>query len=63
MEKCKFYMTDRGLRVKTRRGRGKDCVVDGIIFQNVEMDGVLTPFVVNCYYHCDPDGKTDYAAT
>jgi polygalacturonase len=24
------------------------------------MDHVLTPFVVNSFYFCDPDGKTDY---
>ena len=24
------------------------------------MDGVMTPFVVNAFYFCDPDGKTQY---
>ena len=24
------------------------------------MDNVLTPLVVNMYYFCDPDGKTEY---
>ena len=24
------------------------------------MDEVLTPFVVNSFYFCDKDGKTDY---
>ena len=27
------------------------------------MDHVLTPFVVNCFYFCDPDGHTDYVQT
>lgn len=57
---CVFKDTDRGLRIKTRRGRGEDCIVDQITFENIQMDGVLTPFVVNCFYFCDSDGKTDY---
>ena len=28
---CMFFHTDRGLRIKTRRGRGKDAVVQGIL--------------------------------
>lgn len=58
---CIFEDTDRGLRVKTRRGRGNDSVVDDILFENIKMDGVLTPFVVNSYYWCcDPDGRSEY---
>jgi polygalacturonase len=57
---CVFLHTDRGLRVKTRRGRGKDAIVAGVTFENIKMDGVLTPFVVNSFYNCDPDGHTDY---
>ena len=57
---CLFHNTDRGLRIKTRRGRGKDSVLDNIIFENIKMEHVLTPFVVNSFYFCDPDGKTDY---
>jgi polygalacturonase len=60
VENCRFSHTDRGLRIKTRRGRGEDSVVDEICFRNLEMDHVLTPFVVNCFYYCDPDGKTTY---
>lgn len=60
---CIFKDTDRGLRIKTRRGRGEDCVVDQVTFENIRMDGVLTPFVVNCFYFCDPDGKTEYVQT
>lgn len=55
-----FERTDRGLRVKTRRGRGKDAVNEGITFEHIRMDKVLTPFVVNSFYFCDKDGKTDY---
>ena len=61
---CIFEDTDRGLRVKTRRGRGCDSVVDDILFENIKMDGVLTPFVVNSFYWCcDPDGHSDYVKT
>ena len=57
---CMFMNTDRGLRVKTRRGRGKLSVLDDISFENIDMDNVMTPFVVNSFYFCDPDGKTEY---
>lgn len=60
VEECIFRNTDRGLRIKTRRGRGKDAVIDQIIFRDITMDGVMTPFVVNAFYFCDPDGKTQY---
>ncbi|MCR5323369.1 MAG: glycoside hydrolase family 28 protein [Lachnospiraceae bacterium] len=60
VDRCNFMRTDRGLRVKTRRGRGKDSVMDNIIFRDIDMDGVITPFVVNSFYYCDVDGKTDY---
>ena len=63
ISECLFINTDRGLRVKTRRGRGKDSVLDNITFENITMDNVMTPFVVNSFYFCDPDGKTEYVAS
>ena len=60
VEDCLFRHTDRGLRIKTRRGRGKDAVLDGIVFRNLTLDHVMTPLVVNSFYFCDPDGKTEY---
>lgn len=57
---CLFRCTDRGLRVKTRRGRGRDSVLSDISFQHIIMENVMTPFVVNSFYFCDPDGRTDY---
>lgn len=60
VEKCRFSHTDRGLRIKTRRGRGKDSVLDGITFRDIEMDQVMTPFTANAFYFCDPDGRTEY---
>lgn len=60
VENCLFRHTDRGLRIKTRRGRGKDSVLSEIYFDHIHMDHVMTPFVANCFYFCDPDGKSDY---
>ena len=60
VEKCRFSHTDRGLRIKTRRGRGKDSVLDEIVFRDIEMDHVMTPFTANAFYFCDPDGRTEY---
>ena len=63
ISKCRFSNTDRGLRVKTRRGRGKDSVLKGIVFEDLELEGVKAPFVVNSFYFCDPDGRTEYVGT
>lgn len=60
---CKFSHTDRGLRIKTRRGRGKDGLLDEILFDNIIMDNVKTPFVINSFYYCDPDGHSEYVKT
>ncbi len=61
VSQCLFRQTDRGLRIKTRRGRGKDCDIDGIAFDNIRMEGVLTPIVMNMWYRCvDPDGDSEY---
>lgn len=60
VEHCLFARTDRGLRIKTRRGRGDTSVAEGIGFRHVRMEGVRHCFVVNMYYFCDPDGHTDY---
>ena len=58
IKNCLFENTDRGLRIKTRRGRGG--VIDGIHAENIVMNKVLTPFVINEFYYCDSDGKTEY---
>ena len=57
VERCLFEDTDRGLRIKTRRGRGKESVRDQIVFKDIIMHHVLTPLVRNRFYFCDPDGK------
>jgi Endopolygalacturonase len=63
VENCLFLHTDRGLRIKTRRGRGKDSVLDKIEFKNIVMDHVKAPFVANSFYFCDPDGRGEYVGT
>lgn len=60
VENCLFLHTHRGLRIKTRRGRGKDAIVTGIRFENIIMDHVMTPVVMNSFYFCDADGHSDY---
>ncbi len=56
VSQCYFKHTDRGLRIKTRRGRGKYAIIDGVEFSNIYMENVMTPIVMNMYYYCDPDG-------
>lgn len=64
VEKCIFDGTDRGLRIKTRRGRGRVGVVDGITFSDIIMKGVKSPFVINMYYNMgDETGHTEYVYT
>lgn len=60
---CIFRHTDRGLRIKTRRGRGVQAVVEDVIFENIQMEHVMTGFVANSFYFCDPDGHSDYVQT
>ena len=61
VSQCLFSATDRGLRIKTRRGRGKNCDITGIVFENIRMENVITPFVINMWYNCcDPDRFSDY---
>ena len=61
VNRCVFRQTDRGLRIKTRRGRGKDAVIDGVLFENIRMEGVLAPIVINMWYNCcDPDKHSEY---
>ena len=63
VEHCLMRYTDRGLRIKTRRGRGKEGVIDGIVFRDIRMEHVRTPLCCNAMYYCDPDGHTPYVQT
>ncbi|NLH63737.1 MAG: glycoside hydrolase family 28 protein [Erysipelotrichaceae bacterium] len=60
VEQCIFDSTDRGVRVKTRRGRGDRSLINDICFDNNLMDHVHMPITLNMFYFCDPDGHTDY---
>lgn len=50
--------TDRGLRLKTRRGRGGS--ITNIAMRRVLMDGVETALSANAHYHCDADGHDEW---
>lgn len=58
VRRCSMHETDRGLRIKTRRGRG-GCV-ENITLEDCHMDRVAMPFVINAFYFCDADGRSDY---
>ncbi|WP_346208083.1 glycoside hydrolase family 28 protein [Caldifermentibacillus hisashii] len=55
---CVFQDTDRGIRLKSRRGRGG--VVEDIRVNNIIMNRVICPFILNLYYFCGPRGKDKY---
>lgn len=57
---CLMRGTDRGLRIKTRRGRGEQGYIDGIRFERVRMEDVISPIVVNSFYFCGPDGHAPW---
>ena len=58
IRRCHFKGTDRGLRIKTRRGRGG--TVSNIRVLDCLMEDVATPVAVNSFYFCDADGHSDY---
>lgn len=47
---CVFVGTDRGIRLKSRRGRGG--LVEDIRVSNIVMTDVLCPLTMNLYYAC-----------
>ncbi len=55
---CVFKQTDRGIRLKSRRGRGG--IVEDIRISNIVMEDVICPFIMNLYYFCGPRGKDKY---
>lgn len=54
VEDCEMFETDRGLRLKTRRGRGGR--ISGVRFRRVHLNKVMTAFTANAFYFCDADG-------
>ncbi|WP_055109218.1 glycoside hydrolase family 28 protein [Paenibacillus ihumii] len=55
---CTFKQTDRGIRLKSRRGRGG--IVEDIRISNIVMEDVICPIKLNLYYFCGPRGKEKY---
>ncbi len=47
---CVFSGTDRGIRLKSRRGRGN--AIEDLRVDNIVMDQVLCPIVLNLFYGC-----------
>jgi polygalacturonase len=58
VRRCILVDTDRGLRVKTRRGRGGR--VENISLEDCRMERVAMPLVINSFYFCDADGRSDF---
>lgn len=54
---CVFIGTDRGIRLKSRRGRGG--VVEDVRITNIVMTDVLCPFTMNLYYACGVRGNAE----
>ncbi|MBE6349572.1 MAG: glycoside hydrolase family 28 protein [Spirochaetaceae bacterium] len=49
-QNCVFNGTDRGIRIKTRRGRGGN--IHHLEFKNLVMKNNLCPFAMNMFYKC-----------
>jgi polygalacturonase len=47
---CVFNGTDRGIRIKSRRGRAG--TVENVMLEKITMKGVGCPIVMNLYYEC-----------
>ncbi|MDR0878724.1 MAG: glycoside hydrolase family 28 protein [Treponema sp.] len=50
VENCIFKGTDRGIRIKTRRGRGGQ--IRNLTFRNLTMENNLCPLTINMFYRC-----------
>jgi polygalacturonase len=50
VERCLFRGTDRGIRIKTRRGRGG--LIRDLVFRDLVMENNLCPLTINMYYKC-----------
>jgi polygalacturonase len=63
VERCVFRGTDRGIRIKTRRGRGGK--IANLEFRDLTIEGCLCPVAINMYYRCgaSPDDKSLFSAS
>ena len=62
-EECRFIGTDRGIRIKSRRGRGGK--IADLVFRNIVMEDNLCPVTINMYYRCgaSPDDSQLFSLT
>lgn len=56
---CFFDGTDRGIRIKTRRGRGG--VIENLRFEKLRMRDNLCPLTMNMYYRCGSLDTRDFS--
>ncbi|MCK9548001.1 MAG: glycoside hydrolase family 28 protein [Sphaerochaeta sp.] len=56
---CRFDGTDRGIRIKTRRGRGGR--ISNLTFTNLTMQDNLCPLAINMYYRCGSVDERDFS--
>jgi polygalacturonase len=56
-EHCLFRGTDRGIRIKSRRGRGGQ--IRDLEFRNLTMEDNLCPLAINMYYRCGAEGDAE----
>jgi len=58
VENCIFRGTDRGIRIKTRRGRGGR--IENLEFKNLIMENNLCPIAINMFYRCGANDSKLY---
>lgn len=59
VKNCQFLGTDRGIRIKTRRGRGGK--MTDIKVSDIYMDNVICPISINMFYRCGSDEPMLYS--
>ena len=55
---CIFHHTDRGIRIKTRRGRGGH--ISDVQISNILITDTICPIAINAFYFWGPFGKNKY---
>ena len=56
---CLFDGTDRGIRIKTRRGRGGK--IENLSFKGLRIENNICPIAINMYYRCGCDDKSCFS--
>ena len=57
-ENCTFRGTERGIRIKTRRGRGGH--IENLDFRGLAMENNLCPVAINMFYKCGANPSDSY---